>query len=518
MSVAAVASLRPIRGQCLRQARTGLLALTLTSRSATLSIRMTVPLQPIYQRYQSTVKEAEPGNEGDKQTEKKPEKQKLTFRQFWGRALAVSLRNLAFAVSPKGVRQGFRENPVLISVILLVLIFSAVYGTIQVRAFYKLFYNQQWSRYPEPVATTLRRAVYFTTVTPDPERALKFYKKAMAETKQIGLDPFTDEVVGIRVMVAFWLEKIGNFPQAIEVLEAVRRDCLEWVENMEKQVANGEINEQGRLKAAVPSDSTAPVYSALNDETKPHLKEQELETLWRRRERLLSKAVSISVKLGEVFADEHVLDPDNSHHHLVWSVETTLKEFRRRKEEGPKPGEQSWLTPAEVGGTMESLGRDYERKSQFHLAIPLFFQALHNCESPCHRAVIMNNLSACFAQHPLYSPAAGGNPETESLKDLFASSMPNTRQDCLEAASNWANNAYFHAKDVKGDDRTAECDEACATALCNWGDVAAMQGKTELARKKYEQCVELSNKLGFAEGAKTAQDGLKRLRAAASKS
>uniref|UniRef100_A0A0B7K995 TPR domain-containing protein n=1 Tax=Bionectria ochroleuca TaxID=29856 RepID=A0A0B7K995_BIOOC len=492
MSVAAVASLRPIRGQCLRQARTGLLALTLTSRSATLSIRMTVPLQPIYKRYQSTVKEAEPGNEGDKQTGKKPEKQKLTFRQFWGRALAVSLRNLAFAMSPKGVRQGFRENPVLISVILLVLIFSAVYGTIKVRAFYKLFYNRQWSRYPEPVATTLRRAVYFTTVSPDPERALKFYKKAMAETKQIGLDPFTDEVVGIRIMVAFWLEKIGNFSQAIEVLEAVRRDCLEWVENMEKQAANGEINEQGRLKAALPSDSTAP--------------------------RLLSKAVSISVKLGEIFADEHVLDPDNSHLHLVWSVETTLKEFRRRKEEGPKPGEQSWLTPTEVGSTMESLGRDYERKSQFHLAIPLFFQALHNCESPCHRAAIMNNLSACFAQHPLYSPAAGGNPETESLKDLFASSMPNTRQDCLEAASNWANNAYFHANDVKGDDRTAECDEACATALCNWGDVAAMQGKTDLARKKYEQCVELSNKLGFAEGAKTAQDGLKRLRAAAPKS
>lgn len=398
-----------------------------------------------------------------------------------------------------------------------------VFGAIQIRLFYKTFYDAKWSRYPQPVANTLRRAIYHTTIVPDPELALKFYKRAMAETKQIGMDPFSDEVLGIRIMVAFWLEKINNFSQSSEVLESVLKDCMDWVATMEQQTKDGNVDERGRLKLS----STSPQQSLLipppqTELNMPPAKEGEKqvpldETLWKRRERLLAKAVSVSVKLGELYADEHVLDRDSSHRHLVWSVETTLKEFKRRKEEGPKPGEESWLTPAEVGGSMESLGRGYERKSQFHLAIPLFFQALRNCDSPCHRAVIMNNLAASFAQHPIYSPTAGGSPETESLKDVFASSMPNTRNDCLEAAANWAQNAYTHAKDVKGDGRTPECDEACAVALCNWGDVAAMQGKPDLARRKYEQCIELSNKLEFSQGVKQAQGGLKNLSSSASK-
>lgn len=347
----------------------------------------------------------------------------------------------------------------------------------------------------------------------------------MAQTKQLEMDPFSDEVLGIRIMAAFWLEKINNFSKSAEALESVRRDCLEWVENMEQQVKDGKVGEDGRLKpealeAQKPPVAQQPSATPPKDSTQEKEEEEvEEETLWRRRERLLEKAVSTSVKLGELYADQHVLDPDNSHKHLVWSVETTLKEFRRRKEEGLKPGEEKWLSPSQVGATMESLGRDYERKSQFHLAIPLFFQGLRNCDSPCHRAVIMNNLSACFAQHPIYSPAGGGaaTPETQSLKDMFDSSMPNTRKDCLEAGVNWARNAYIHARDVKGEERTPECDMACAVALCNWGDVAAMQKDTETAKRKYSQCIELSNKLEFAEGVKRAQEGLKRLTEASTK-
>ena len=344
----------------------------------------------------------------------------------------------------------------------------------------------------------------------------------MAQAKELDMDPSSDEVLGIRIMVAFWMEKNDNFGQAAEVLETVRAHCLEWVDEVEQRVKAGKVGADGMLidqtsstSQPSPSVEIAPVEKKDNSE-----EEKPKETQWGRRERLLKKAVSTSVKLGELYGSQYVLDAENSHRHLVWAVETALKEFRRRREEGSKPGEDKWLSPTEVGATMESLGRDYERKSQFHLAIPLFFQGLRNCESPCHRAVIMNNLSVCFAQHPIYSPSNDGtdlNPEAQSLKDLFDSSMPNTRKDCLEAAANWARNAYTHAKDVKGDDRTDECDEACAVALCNWGDVAAMQGKTELARKKYKQSIEMSNKLEFKQGVKQAQKGLKNLDAAASK-
>ncbi|KAH8129655.1 hypothetical protein ACSS6W_006473 [Trichoderma asperelloides] len=505
MSVSAIASLRPAGGRCLRHATTGLLSVQVKSPTATVHLRAVVALRPEQRRHQST-------SPTPRDHESAPGKPQITFRQFVGRALGVSLRNLVVALSPQGIRRSYRENPAVTTMNILLLIFTFVFSAVAIRAYINTFYNSQFSRYPEPVANTLRRAIYYTNYKPDPELALRYYKKAMEQCTEIGLDPFSDEVLGIRIQVAFWLEKINSHKAAIDVLESVLGDCRKWVDVMEQSVKDGKVNDQGRYVGEA-QQQVAAANTTSDDKPKEEADEaapaEPIETLWRKRERLLLKAISTSVKLGELYADEHVLNPDQSHTHLVWAVETSLKEFRRRRTEGPKPGEEKWLSPEELGGSMESLGRDYERRSQFQLAIPLFFQALRLCESPCHRAVIMNNLAASFAQQPLY--AAGTMEPSEGLKELFNDSMPKTRKEFLEAGLNWAQNAYVHAKDVKGDDRTPECDEACAVALCNWGDVAAMLGKTELAKKKYNACIEMSNKMDFPEGVKQAQEGLSKL-------
>ncbi|KAL7799047.1 hypothetical protein V8C37DRAFT_366389 [Trichoderma ceciliae] len=504
MSISAVASLRPTGGKCLRHATTGLLSVRVKSPTATVHLRAVVALRPQQKRHQST-------SQAPQEKDSAPNKPQITFRQFAGRALGVSLRNLVVALSPRGLRQSYRENPAATTLNVLLLLFTLVFSAVAIRAYINTFYNSQFSRYPEPVANTLRRAIYYTNIKPDPELALRYYKKAMGQCTEVGLDPFSDEVLGIRIQVSFWLEKINSHKAAIDVLESVLGDCRKWTDVMEHSVKDGKVDDGGRY--AGDAQHTAAANTAPGGKTDeaadPAAPPEPSETLWHKRQRLLSKAISTSVKLGELYADEHVLNPEKSHAHLVWAVETSLKEFRRRRTDGPKPGEDKWLSPEELGGSMESLGRDYERRSQFQLAIPLFFQALRLCESPCHRAVIMNNLAAAFAQQPIY--AAVAMEPSESLKDLFDASMPTTRKECLEAGLNWAQNAYTHAKDVKGDDRTPECDEACAAALCNWGDVAAMLGKTELAKKKYGECIEMSNKMEFREGAKQAQQGLARL-------
>ncbi|KAM0246270.1 hypothetical protein ACHAQJ_010289 [Trichoderma viride] len=502
MSISAIASLRPAKGRCLRHATTGLLSVQVKSPTATVHLRAIVALRPEQRRHQST--------QDNDSTSKNPQ---ITFRQFAGRALGVSLRNLVVALSPRGIRRAYRENPAVTTLNILLLLFTFVFSAVAIRAYINTFYNSQFSRYPEPVANTLRRAIYYTNIKPDPELALRYYKKAMEQCTEVGLDPFSDEVLGIRIQVSFWLEKINSHKAAIDVLESVLGDCRKWIDVMEQSVKDGKVNDEGRYVGDVRPIAAANTASdSKADEAEQATPAEPSETLWHKRQRLLSKAISTSVKLGEMYADEHVLNPDQSHTHLVWAVETSLKEFRRRKTDGPKPGEDNWLSPEELGGSMESLGRDYERRSQFQLAIPLFFQALRLCESPCHRAVIMNNLAAAFAQQPLYT--TGTMEPSEGLKELFDASMPTTRKEFLEAGLNWAQNAYLHAKDVEGDDRTPECDEACAVALCNWGDVAAMLGKTELAKKKYKQCIEMSNKMEFPEGVKQAQQGLAKLTSA----
>ncbi|KYK60273.1 TPR Domain containing protein [Drechmeria coniospora] len=515
MSLSAIATLRPLHGRCFRHAATGLLSLHLRSGSSKLRLQAVVSIRPQQKRQQSSVSRVEPS---------KPEQPKMTFFLFLRRLLGGSLRNMAVALSPRGIRSALRDSPASTSISLILLILTLAAAVVAVRAYMKTFYNAQFSRYPEPIANTLRRAIYYTNIKPEPELALKYYKKAMEQCAELGLDPFSDEVLGIRVQVSFWLQKINSHKSAIDVLESVLKDLKKWVEVMEQSVKDGKVDAKGYYVTDAPpsppnsrgggaggAEAEAKTEATMKVAAKSEVQDSEVqaETLWRKRQRLLAKAIGTGVKLGELYADEHILDGDKSHAHLVWAVETSLKEFKRRSTDGIKPGEEAWLTPEELGSSMESLGRDYERRSQFQLAIPLFFQALRLCQSPCHRAVIMNNLAAAFAQHPIYSPTQADGSDT--LKEVFDSAMPTTRKDCLDAAATWASNAFMHAQDVKGEERTPECDEACAVALCNWGDAAAMLGKTELARKKYKECIEMSRKMEFPDGVRQAQAGLARL-------
>ncbi|KAF5674255.1 hypothetical protein FCIRC_7832 [Fusarium circinatum] len=520
MSVSAVASLRLLRRRCWQHPPSGLLSVQLRSRTATVNLYAVVSLRPDQHRFQ-TSNSSNSRHDGDLEARKnqlpkksQPTPPQITFRQFAGRALAAGLRSLVVAMSPTGIKTAFRQSPGATTLGIFILGVVSVIGAYTVYLYFNYFYHYQFTRYPKPIANSLRRALYYTNISPDSELALKYYKRAMDQCAEHGLDPYSDEVLGIRIQTSHWLQKIGNYSGCLRVLEGILADCNRWIRVMEHSVKEGQVNDDGRLIKPASETPEASSTHVANDSTSSN--EQEAtngdfipESLWHKRQRLLTKTVGIAIKLGELYADEHVLDPDSSQKHLIWAVETALKEFRRRKEEGIKPGEGDWLSPEQMGGAMESLGRDYERKNQFHLAIPLFFQALRLCETPCHRPIIMNNLAASFAQHPIFVPPT--SEPSEINKELHDPAMPATRKECLEAAQNWAKNAYKHAKDVSGDERTEECDEACAVALCNWGDVAAMLGNNDLARKKYKQCIEMAGKLGFPHAVKQAQSGLAKL-------
>lgn len=86
-----------------------------------------------------------------------------------------------------------------------------------------------------------------------------------------------------------------------------------------------------------------------------------------------------------------------------------------------------------------------------------------------------------------------------------------TRKELLESAQRWAKNALSHAKEPTGEKRTPECDQACAVALVNLGDIAALAGDPDQARRKYQQAIEISQEKDFTDGAAQAQAGLQRL-------
>jgi hypothetical protein len=214
--------------------------------------------------------------------------------------------------------------------------------------YYVTYFNApEITRYPPEIARTLRRALYYTNIDPQPQLARKYYKKALEQCEEMHLDPFMDEVMGIKIQISFWLEKSGYYKNAILNLETLLTDCRKWVEAMEKGMADGTLDTSGippKRKATDEYVGTLP-----NKDGEEYVP----ENLWHKRTRLLAKSVAISVKLGDLYSDEHVMEPEHALARLTWAVETSLTEARRRSADGAKDVEGDWLKPQEIGGALE---------------------------------------------------------------------------------------------------------------------------------------------------------------------
>jgi hypothetical protein len=177
--------------------------------------------------------------------------------------------------------------------------------------YYTVYVAPIESRYPQPVANKIKRAIYWTNTEPDPKKALKGYQDAITEAIEIGMHPFSDEVIGLKLQLALMLEKFGLMADSIQVLEIIRADCRKWIElvNKDKPCAD--------------------------------------------RTRILNIIVRISIKLGDLYGGDHVQDSENSEKNLEQAVETLLKEDHRRQVEGVKPDEGNWMGPDEMGATFE---------------------------------------------------------------------------------------------------------------------------------------------------------------------
>ena len=354
--------------------------------------------------------------------------------------------------------------------------YSILFGfgsAIYVGYIYNSYIIGNFHNFPEPVAEKLRRALHYSNIELNPQKAVEYYKQALAVADEVGMDPFSDEILGVKITLAGFMEKINQHQRAIDVLEIVRRDCNTWLNTVGKR--------EGR-----EGDRT----------------------------RVLIKTVGISVKLGELYANEYIGDHDEAEKNLLAGVETSLRERKRREEEGVKEGEGPWMSNEEMGGALEctikpifshmlkltsmiALAGHYEQKDLHYLAAPLYLQCLSLLpQTSCHAVVLMNNLSISLAQQ--------SSPPTASMP-------PPSRSALISNARSWAEKSLSIAAVIKPPDRNEECDMGCAVATHNLGEFAEMDGNLMEARKRYEEAKSLSMAIGFSEGAERADEGLKRV-------
>lgn len=177
---------------------------------------------------------------------------------------------------------------------------------------YQSYIVGDFKAYPEPVAAKLRRALYYHNIDLQPKNAVKYYRQALQIAAELGMDPFSDEILGVKIQLSKLFEQIYMYQKAIDVLELVRSDCLQWIEEV-----GGKPGSEGQ------------------------------------RTKVLGKTIGISVKLGEYYAHEQVDNQEAAEERLVWAVTALLKELKRREDEGVKEGEGEWMSNEEIGGALE---------------------------------------------------------------------------------------------------------------------------------------------------------------------
>jgi hypothetical protein len=167
---------------------------------------------------------------------------------------------------------------------------------------------------PPKVAKPLKKALYFSNIQKDPQNALKFYKEALFAAQEEGLHPLSDTVIGITCQIALYFASIHHHPNAIEVLEKMRKSLLEWLEtDGEKHMDDGE------------------------------------------RARILKRAVGQSVQLGEWYSLDWIGRFDDAEEALVLAADMVLGEQERLKSLGQKEDEKFPLSDEEVGGALEGM-------------------------------------------------------------------------------------------------------------------------------------------------------------------
>ena len=219
--------------------------------------------------------------------------------------------------------------------------------------YYKSYIIDAFSAFPAPVAEKLRRALYYTNIDPQPKQALKYFKQALEKAREVGMDGFSGEVMGIKIEMARMFEKVGAIGAARDVLGRVREELVEWLEE------RGGDYGVGRRKIRVLEGEEQGGGGGEEKVVPPAQRKEvvrwETEAEWRKKRTvLLMMAVRASCHLGNLYADpKKGEDREKAEQLLVWGVTAQLKESKKRSEEGVEEGEEDWFPDDEIGAALE---------------------------------------------------------------------------------------------------------------------------------------------------------------------
>ncbi|OJJ40419.1 hypothetical protein ASPWEDRAFT_33807 [Aspergillus wentii DTO 134E9] len=413
---------------------------------------------------------------------------------------------LGFREASKGI---WRKNPILLPLAIISTIGAALIFTYI--AFVEVVYvGPQYQKFPPPVADALRTAVYYTDIDLNPHKALKAYKDALKIANEMGMHPFSDEVLGIKIAVSKMLEDAGLMKPAIEVLERTKKETQKWIEDGRKK--NETVKEEAQdKKAETEPKSTIQINDPEILATEERLRQlEEYENL--QRDKALKKVVGMQMHLAELYSSDYIQDEKKAEESLVAAVELSLKELRRRESLGLPIGggletedQSTWLNRTEIAAALQDLGFTYVKQEKYELAIPLCMRSLElvrieEGNSPsCKQVILLNGIATAMGAQ---------------VTNKWRPQPGITKDQAIEAAKQWCKKTIEVDSKIDKSIKDGFCDLGCAAAKYNLGELFEAQNKLGEARKYFDESKRMFEKFQDGEGEEglmVSKDGLKRI-------
>jgi tetratricopeptide (TPR) repeat protein len=392
-------------------------------------------------------------------------------------------------------RDIWRKNPIFFPFALISIIAAGALSTYIVSVFYvrATQVDEKVNRFPPPVAKELRRALYFTEINLEPQKALEHYRVALQIAMDMDMHPWSDEVLGIKLQMADMLIKAGYHQKAAEFLGRLAQQGFEWVLKTRDRyiltLPKGKAVIDPNLKEIVQPDEETKNYElALADRT-------------------LKKIIGTFLLLGELYEDEHIKDPAKAFSTRRAALGMLTEEIENRRRRGlpplatPEEGD-NWMTAEEVGHVMSDVGETWLRAGRPDKALELLMPSIailrdvEGKDVSCRQVILLANIAAAMFDH---NPTQQEESATGKKKQPVISV-----EQQMESSRAWALKSIEVSKLVQEDLRDESCDMGCAAAADVLSAIAEWQGADEEARKWLREEKRYCESANYAEGVEKA--------------
>lgn len=305
----------------------------------------------------------------------------------------------------------------------------------------------EYSAYPTGVEQRLRVALHFTHVSPDPDLAAKNFVEALKQADDAGMDPFSKEVMGIRIRFSEMMEKFGRVKGAVEILNNIAKDS------------------EARLQELDLSDKTTSETTSL-------------------RTGLLRGIIQARVKASTLYDSEYLQDPTSAKETLSDAVGLLVKETKD-PEHGFSEDNAAGLSLAEIASMLSQMGDLYATSGEESNAVQVYMLALEplrkscNGTPTCKEVQVFSNIASTMTV-ALKRPGAtiNGRPPTKSSLDA-----------ARKATLKWADQAIGTAEKVDPAERDQMCELGLISAEMTKADLLLESGQKAQAAALFKSLI-----------------------------